>query len=129
MKTCGILILITFIFVWVEIPSVFSTNERERKGFCPFNDIPAKVGVKEKSKCSSDFECEKNAKCCSRGSSRDCLPASMEKPGRCPLVCKLPLAGPQCTSDSDCLDNLKCCYNCGQACVKPDKVVNVFPLN
>ncbi|XP_053311758.1 perlwapin-like [Spea bombifrons] len=100
----------------------------ERPGFCPFNDLPI-TGEVQEPKCKSDFDCEKNTKCCARGSSHDCLPASREKPGKCPTVCKLAISGPRCYSDHDCPDNLKCCNDCGQRCIKPGKGLYVFPLD
>ncbi|XP_040188257.1 WAP four-disulfide core domain protein 3-like [Rana temporaria] len=96
-----------------------------RTGFCPNSDIPDKGDKEEQPKCASDFDCIKPAKCCDRGSSKDCLPASREKPGKCPGVCETKSDIP-CTSDHDCPKSLKCCSNW---CEKPLKVTHAVPLN
>ncbi|CAI9621651.1 unnamed protein product [Staurois parvus] len=96
-----------------------------RRGFCPLNDLPNKEDEKEYPKCFSDFDCFKPAKCCDRGSTKDCLPASREKPGKCPGVAETKPAI-LCTSDYDCPNSLKCCSN---YCEKPVKVTLADPLN
>ncbi|KAM5193184.1 uncharacterized protein ACMZJ9_014242 [Mantella aurantiaca] len=97
----------------------------ERKGFCPYNDLPDIGNKGENPKCVSDFDCIRPAKCCDRGSSKDCLPASREKQGRCPTFCESKSKIP-CSSDYDCPNSLKCC---SYLCEIPEKVTHAVPLN
>ncbi|XP_028309473.1 uncharacterized protein LOC114467413 isoform X3 [Gouania willdenowi] len=78
-------------------------------------------------KCSNDYDCAYNEKCCYQGCGRMCVaitpmnPINPDKPGECPKYVLSPYFKPcadQCSNDYDCAFNEKCCLQgCGRKCV------------
>uniref|UniRef100_A0A8C5FZQ9 WAP domain-containing protein n=1 Tax=Gouania willdenowi TaxID=441366 RepID=A0A8C5FZQ9_GOUWI len=76
-------------------------------------------------KCSNDYDCAFNEKCCLQGCGRTCLLICFcflpgVKPGDCPNSVPSQFFKPcadQCSSDFDCAFNEKCCLQgCGRMC-------------
>ncbi|XP_029472252.1 WAP four-disulfide core domain protein 5-like isoform X2 [Rhinatrema bivittatum] len=98
-------------------------NSKERPGFCPSNDLPA--SALKAPKCHNDSDCLKPAKCCPRGSTKDCLPAVKEKPGKCPKTTEKCEELSKCENDKNCPDDLKCCDSLiGKRCLKPQPILS-----
>lgn len=101
-----------------------------RPGSCPANDIisPTTNCV---SKCSDDYACVENEKCCFNGCRRECVPAVRnvpQKPGFCPASSPVRITnynhfraqdcGHYCNSDFSCPGELKCCQQgCKSSCM------------
>uniref|UniRef100_A0A8C5DD30 WAP domain-containing protein n=1 Tax=Gouania willdenowi TaxID=441366 RepID=A0A8C5DD30_GOUWI len=74
-------------------------------------------------KCSNDYDCPLNEKCCYQGCGRVCVTINQVKPGECPKYDLVPYFEPcadKCHNDYDCADHEKCCYHgCGRQNLSP----------
>ncbi|KAM8939460.1 WAP four-disulfide core domain protein 2-like [Pelodytes ibericus] len=143
--------LITCICLWSQVLCLPTTNGKTKEGLCPKPRALLNYTTPCADKCSNDTDCAEEMKCCDIGCGLGCVykgklpdgvftifvvqevinnfysgglgqaPGVLYKPGKCPLLCKLNISGPQCTSDQDCPENLKCCHHCGHSCIKAEK--------
>ncbi|XP_028309692.1 papilin-like isoform X12 [Gouania willdenowi] len=98
-------------------------NPRVKLGECP-NSVQSPYFKPCADKCSNDYDCAYNEKCCYQGCGRTCVaitPINPDKPGECPKYVLSPYFKPcadKCSNDYDCAYNEKCCYQgCGRTCV------------
>uniref|UniRef100_A0A8C5DAP4 WAP domain-containing protein n=1 Tax=Gouania willdenowi TaxID=441366 RepID=A0A8C5DAP4_GOUWI len=114
--TLSALVLTKYLLIYFVLPEV-------KPGECPKNVLEPYLKPCA-DKCSNDYDCAYNEKCCLQGCGRMCVAINPINPGK---PCYYKPCADQCSNDYDCAFNEKCCsQGCGRTCVAitPNNPIN-----